>query len=191
MIPLSVLSGLSVVKACKLMLGAVTLSTASLTAVIDESAIRNGVEPALIKAFIQVESNWDVNASRYEPHLKDSSWGLMQVLLKTAKWMLGDDTLNISKLFTPKVNIEAGTRYVKHQLNIYGGNVKDAIAAYNAGKVRKLKDGSYRNQNYVDKVYRHYLNYRSGKPVTAGFGDNTLLFAAAGLAVGAAIFALA
>ena len=138
MIPLSELSALSVVKAVKLMLGAVTLSTASLNAVIDTSASRNGVEPSLIKAFIQAESNWDVNASRYEPHLKDSSWGLMQVLLKTAKWMLGDDTITISKLVTPKVNIEAGTRYIKYQLNKYGGNVKDAIAAYNAGKARKL-----------------------------------------------------
>lgn len=191
MIPLSELSALSIVKAIKLMLGAVTLSTASLNAVIDDSAMRNGVEPALIKAFIQVESNWDVNASRYEPHLKDSSWGLMQVLLKTAKWMLGDDTLTISKLVTPKVNIEAGTKYIKYQLNKYGGNVKDAIAAYNAGKVRKLQDGSYKNQKYVDKVHRLYLQYRTGKPVSAGFGGNTLLIAAASLAAGAAVFALA
>jgi soluble lytic murein transglycosylase-like protein len=115
----------------------------------------------------------------------------MQVLLKTAKWMLGDDTLTISKLVTPKVNIEAGTKYIKYQLNKYGGNVKDAIAAYNAGKVRKLQDGSYKNQKYVDKVHRLYLQYRTGKPVSAGFGGNTLLIAAASLAAGAAVFALA
>ncbi len=188
----SVLSGLKIVKAIKLMLGAVTLSTASLNAVIDDSAMRNGVEPALIKAFIQAESNWDVNASRYEPHLKDSSWGLMQVLLKTAKWMLGDDTLTISKLVTPKVNIEAGTKYIKYQLTKYRGNTKDAIAAYNAGKVRKLQDGSYKNQKYVDKVYGLYLQYKTGKSVSAGFfGGNTILIAAASLVAGAVVFALA
>ncbi len=185
------LSALNALKASKIMLGAVTLSMASLNAVIDDSAKRNGVEPALIKAFIQNESRWDVNASRYEPHLKDSSWGLMQVLLKTAKWMMNDASLTIPQLVTPKVNIEVGTRYIKYQLKRYGGNIKDAIAAYNAGSVRKKSDGSYRNQAYVDKVYKTYLNYKSMPSEAGALTMNPILLSALGLSAGAvALYAL-
>lgn len=159
---------------------------------IDDAGRRHGVDPALIKGFIQIESAWDVNASRYEPHIKDSSWGLMQVLLKTGKWMLQNDNLTISQLVTPKNNVEAGVRYIKYQLNRYKGNVKDAIAAYNAGSVRKKKDGTYVNQSYVDKVYRQYQRYKA-EPVPAmaeASGVDPILVAAFGLAVGAVALVL-
>lgn len=178
-------------QASKLMLGAVTLSMASLNAVVDDAGKRAGVEPALIRALIQNESAWDVNASRYEAHLKDSSWGLMQVLLKTGKWILQDTTLTVSQLVLPKTNIKAGTAYIKYQLTRYRGNIKDAIAAYNAGSVKKQKDGRYINQVYVDRVYRSYLNYKATPEVmTAGAGAvNPMIFVAMGLAIGAVFVA--
>lgn len=186
-------SGLSVLtQGSKLMLGAVTLTMASLNAVVEDTARKAGVEPALVRALIQNESGWDVNASRYEAHLKDSSWGLMQVLLKTGKWILGDATLTVSQLVLPKTNIKAGTAYIKYQLTRYRNDVKDAIAAYNAGSVKKKKDGSYINQIYVDRVYRSYLNYKLETPTvsTARAGSvNPMIFAAMGLAIGAVFVA--
>ena len=156
------------------MLGAVRVTSDSLTPLVESIAIRYGVDPNLVKGLIKQESNWDVNASRYEAHLKDSSWGLMQVLLQTAKETLGNTGLTISQLISPETNIAAGTAYIAKQLSRYGGNVRDAIAAYNAGSVKKNKDGSYINQSYVDNVYRNYMMYKTMgaaiSPQEAGIG---------------------
>lgn len=143
------------------MLGAVRVSSDTLTPLIESIANKYGVDPAIIKGIIQQESAWDVNASRYEAHLNDSSWGLMQVLLKTAKWILGNDKLTISDLVNPQINVEAGTKFIASLLKQYKGNIRDAISAYNAGSPRRNKDGTYVNQSYVDKVYRNYMMYRT------------------------------
>lgn len=170
------------------MLGAVRVTSDSLTPVVESIAIRYGVDPNLVKGIIKKESNWDVNASRYEAHLKDSSWGLMQVLLQTAKEVLGNTGLTISQLIAPETNIAAGTGYIAKQLGRYGGNVRDAIAAYNSGSVKKNKDGSYINQSYVDDVYRNYMMYKTiGSAITpqeAGIGIGVVTAAiAAGLLI--------
>ena len=142
------------------MLGAVTVSQETLDPIINAMGQKYGVEPALIKAHIKQESNWDVNASRYENKLKDSSWGLMQVLLTTAKSILNNPNLAITELIQPAVNIEAGTAYIAQNLSRFG-NMRDAIAAYNAGSPRLNKDGKYINQSYVDKVTNNYNLYKS------------------------------
>lgn len=164
------------------MLGAVTVTPESMDALIKQIGAKYNVEPALIKATIRAESNWDVNASRYEKHKDDASWGLMQVMLATAKWILKNDNITISQLVSPYLNIEAGTAYLAYNLKRYKGNLKHAIAAYNAGSARFNKDGSYVNQSYVDKVYGFYQDYKAlekvgGATGVAGIG----LLAAAGI----------
>jgi soluble lytic murein transglycosylase-like protein len=143
------------------MLGSVTVSPNELAPVIESIAANNNVDPDLIRAIIKQESNWDVNASRYEVKLGTSSWGLMQVLLTTAQSVMGDSSLSISQLVTPETNIIVGTKYIAALLARYSGDVRDAIAAYNAGTVKKNKDGTYVNQSYVDSVYRNYMMYRT------------------------------
>src|SRR4051812_22278793 len=124
------------------MLGAVIVSPDTLAPIINEMSKKYGIEPAWIKAHIKVESNWDTNASRYEAGHNDSSWGLMQLMLATAKEVLQDSNLSISTLLQPRVNIEAGTRYLS-QLWSRFGNMRDAIAAYNAGSPRLNSSGKY------------------------------------------------
>jgi soluble lytic murein transglycosylase-like protein len=142
------------------MLGAVVLSPETLEPIINEMGAKYNVEPALIKAHIKAESNWDVNASRYEAHKADASWGLMQLLLVTARGVLGDPNLSITQLIQPRVNIEAGTKFILSNLNRFG-NMRDAIAAYNAGSPRLGTDGKYVNQAYVDKVTNNYNLYKT------------------------------
>lgn len=143
------------------MLGAVVLSPATLDPIILEMGAKYGIEPAWIKAHIKAESNWDVNASRFEAHKSDASWGLMQVMLATGKEVLGDPNLTITKLTQPRVNIEVGTKFLK-QLWTRFGNMRDAIAAYNAGSPRiDKKTGKYGNQAYVDKVTKNYETYKA------------------------------
>jgi len=142
------------------MLGAVTLSPATLEPIINEMGQKYSVEPALIKAHIKQESNWDVNASRFEAHKTDASWGLMQLLLGTARGVLGDSNLTTTQLINPRVNIEAGTKFISQNLNRFG-NMRDAIAAYNAGSPRLNAQGKYVNQDYVDKVTKNYNLYKT------------------------------
>lgn len=143
------------------MIGAVILSPSTLDPIIMEMSQKYGVEPALIKATIKQESDWDVNASRYEKGKSDASWGLMQVLLKTAQGVMGNSNLTISQLIQPRVNIEAGTKFIASNLNRFG-NMRDAIAAYNAGSPR-LTPGTnrYVNQTYVDRVTNNYNLYKT------------------------------
>jgi soluble lytic murein transglycosylase-like protein len=141
------------------MLGAVILSPETLEPIIKEMSQKYGIPDAWIKATIKQESNWDVNASRYEAHKGDASWGLMQLLLKTAQDVLGNASLNTTQLMQPRVNIEAGTKFLS-QLWSRFGNMRDAIAAYNAGSPRLGADGKYVNQDYVDKVSKNYDRYR-------------------------------
>lgn len=144
-----------------IMLGAVILSPATLDPIILEMSAKYNIEPAWIKAHIKQESNWDVNASRFEAHKGDASWGLMQLLLATAREVMKDPNLTITQLTQPRVNIEAGTRFLS-QLWTRFGNMKDAIAAYNAGSPRiNPKTGKYVNQEYVDNVLKNYNVYKS------------------------------
>ena len=128
---------------------------------IQSASEQYGVNQALIKAIISIESAWNPLAVRFEPHINDASWGLMQVLLKTAKWMLNDTNLTSAGLLVPSTNIKAGVRYLAWQLNRYG-DVEKAIAAYNAGTAKRRTDGTWINQSYVNKVwgkYQEYLGY--------------------------------
>jgi soluble lytic murein transglycosylase-like protein len=143
------------------MLGAVVLSPQTLDPIINAMGAKYNVEPALIKAHIKQESNWDVNASRYEAHKADASWGLMQLLLNTARGVLNQPNLTTTQLIQPAVNIEAGTKLIADNWRRWG-NLRDAIAAYNAGSPRiDPKTKKYVNQDYVDKVTKNYELYKT------------------------------
>ena len=143
------------------MLGAVVLSPATLDPIINEMGKKYNIEPALIKAVIKTESNWDVNAARYEVHKTDSSWGLMQLMLATARNILGIKDLTTTQIINPRTNIEAGTKLLAENINRFG-NMRDAIAAYNAGSPRlDKKTGKYVNAAYVDKVTKNYGIYKT------------------------------
>jgi soluble lytic murein transglycosylase-like protein len=140
------------------MLGAVTVSPDTLAPIINQMSQKYGIEPELIKGVIKTESNWDLNASRYEVHKADASWGLMQLMLATARDVLGDPNLTTTQLIQPATNIEAGTKLLANNLKRWG-TLHDAVAAYNAGSPRFNKDGSFVNQAYVDKVFNAYNTY--------------------------------
>ncbi|HTO99109.1 MAG TPA: lytic transglycosylase domain-containing protein [Myxococcales bacterium] len=102
-----------------------------LAAIVRESR-RNGLDPALVAAVIQVES-------RFDPYAISGvgARGLMQLMPPTARWLLekeaGRTDLKPAHLFDPVLNIELGTGYLKSLMDRFDGDLTRALIAYNAG----------------------------------------------------------
>jgi soluble lytic murein transglycosylase-like protein len=112
------------------------------------------VDPALIKAIIKAESNF--NHQAISPV---GAQGLMQLMPSTAYALQVDD------VFHPENNIEGGVRYLRYLLNNYGGNLELALAAYNAGETAVAKYNNnvppYREtQNYIRRVLSYYESFK-------------------------------
>jgi soluble lytic murein transglycosylase-like protein len=130
--------------------------------IINSAAKQYGVLPDIIRAVIKTESNWDPDAERAEPQINDKSYGLMQVLLGTAKMIANNQALTPAQVKQPTLNILLGTKYLSTQLSKYPFD--DAISAYNAGKplYSSLPTRRFVNQEYVDRVKRNLAYYQSG-----------------------------
>jgi soluble lytic murein transglycosylase-like protein len=113
---------------------------------ITQSAQTQSVEPQLIRAVIRHES-----ASYPCAISEKGALGLMQLMPDTA------EQFNVDPL-DPKQNVEAGTKYLKQLLTRYKGDVKLAVAAYNAGPQRVDVDNKVPNipetMAYVDAILK-------------------------------------
>jgi soluble lytic murein transglycosylase-like protein len=89
---------------------------------IHAAAAETGLAENLIRDVIAEESNFNPRAVSPK-----NAQGLMQLLPKTAA------RYSVANVFDPKQNIEAGAHYLKDLLGRYSGNLKLALAAYNAG----------------------------------------------------------
>jgi soluble lytic murein transglycosylase-like protein len=92
---------------------------------IEEAAAKERLEPALLRALIRVESNF--NHQAVSPV---GARGLMQIMPFTAR-ELGDR--RALELRNPRANIRTGARYLRTLINQFEGDLRLALAAYNAG----------------------------------------------------------
>lgn len=126
---------------------------AAVEPLVRRAALKYGVSPALLKAVIEVESGF--NASARSPK---GAAGLMQVMPATAARYGRFD------LYSPEQNIEAGTRYLRDLLTMFGGRLDLAVAAYNAGENAVIRNGRrippyQETQRYVPMVLERYRQY--------------------------------
>uniref|UniRef100_A0A7C4XNK9 Transglycosylase SLT domain-containing protein n=1 Tax=candidate division WWE3 bacterium TaxID=2053526 RepID=A0A7C4XNK9_UNCKA len=101
--------------------------------VIDKAASRYSLDPNLIFATVMVESGGNTYASRYEPHLNDSSYGLGQIMFSTARWIGFEGSRE--DLYDPEVNIDLIGRYYFKNKTMFGDDltVEQLVTSYNAG----------------------------------------------------------
>ncbi len=117
---------------------------------IKADARRYHLSPALLNAIITVESGF--NPGAVSPV---GAMGLMQLMPSTAA------RFNVSNAFNPAQNIRGGAEYIKHLIRKFNGNIRLALAAYNAGSGAVIQAGYHippypQTQNYVPEVLSYY-----------------------------------
>jgi soluble lytic murein transglycosylase-like protein len=115
---------------------------------IHAAAEKHGVDESLIRWVIAVESNFNPRAVS-----RKRAQGLMQLLPATAA------LYSVANIFDPAENIDAGTHYLKDLLARYRGDLRLALAAYNAGPEMVQRYGGVppfaETQKYVRVITGH------------------------------------
>jgi len=114
------------------------------SAKVAELSARFDLSPALIEALVWQESRWRANAVS-----PVGARGLAQLMPGTAR-ELGVNPND------PFANLEGGARYLRQQIDRFGGDIEKALAAYNAGPGRVMRAGGIprirETQTYVASV---------------------------------------
>src|SRR6266545_3730413 len=93
-------------------------------------AAQHALNPLLIHSVIKVESNYNPLAVSPKGALR-----LMQLIPSTAR------RFGVSNVFNPVENIQGGARYLRYLLDLYNGDYRLALAAYNAGEAAVARFG--------------------------------------------------
>ena len=130
---------------------ALSSGSADLDAIFDAASRRYNIPSNLLKAVAKVESNF-----RPDVTSRVGAMGIMQLMPGTAKYLGVDDP------FDPAQNIMGGARYLRENLDRFDGDIKLALAAYNAGWPTVKKHGGIppfrETQAYVPKVLGYFGN---------------------------------
>jgi hypothetical protein len=118
--------------------------------IIEAAAEHFNIPSDVIRAVIKQESGYDREAVSHK-----GAMGLMQLMPQTAA-MLG-----VENPFDARDNIFGGTRYLAQLLELYGGNLNKALAAYNAGSNRVADEipDIPETVNFVDNVLENFEEY--------------------------------
>lgn len=112
-------------------------------------ARRRGLDPALVLAVVSVESGF-----RAEAVSRKGAQGLMQLMPRTAT------ALGVGDPLDPEQNLDGGTRFLGSLLTLYNGDLRRALAAYNAGEGAVARHGGVppyaETRAYVRKVIERY-----------------------------------
>ena len=117
--------------------------------IFEEASALYQIPSKLLRAVAKAESGFNPRAVS-----KAGAMGVMQLMPGTAR------SLGVSDPYNARQNILGGAKYLKQNLNRFGGDVSLALAAYNAGPGSVTKYGGIppykETQNYVKKIMADY-----------------------------------
>ncbi len=126
------------------------------------AAKNNGIDSLLLTAVVQTESRFD--AAAISPR---GAIGLMQI---RPDQDLGEDP---QQLLDPAHNLQRGAAYLRQMLDLFGGDLRLALAAYNAGPSAVRRFGGTppyaETEAFVAKVLSSYVELH-GRYEPAGGG---------------------
>jgi soluble lytic murein transglycosylase-like protein len=126
--------------------------------IIERYSARYGVDPVLVRAVIQVESDFNPNCVSHK-----GARGLMQLMPGTAK------RYGVTNVNDPEQNIHGGIRYLAYLLQLFGDKPR-ALAAYNAGEGAVLKYGGIPPYEETSTYVVRALTVYYGRPYGTGTG---------------------
>lgn len=117
---------------------------------VQEAAAQNGLDPCLILSIMRAESGFNRTAVSVK-----GAMGLMQLMPATAT------RFGVKNIFDPRENVLGGSRYLRWLLDRFSGDVRLALAGYNAGEGSVEFYGNrippfLETQNYVRTIYARY-----------------------------------
>lgn len=117
--------------------------------------LQYGIDPELVRTMIEVESAWNPRARS-----RQGALGLMQLLPETGT------RFGVRNIFDPMENVLGGIRYLRFLLDLFGGDLQLALAAYNAGENAVTASGGIppyvETQDYLARVKARYR--KLGRP---------------------------
>lgn len=134
---------------------------AKIEALVNQIAPKYGLQPALVLAVIEAESNFNDQAR--SP--KDAQ-GLMQLIPATA------ERFGVQNPYDPVQNLQGGMAYLRWLLAYFQGDVRLTLAGYNAGEGAVIRHGGIppyaETRAYVERITRSYgqLAHPPVAPVT-------------------------
>lgn len=159
--------------------------------IIERYASKYHLDPTLVRAVIQVESDFNVACVSNK-----GARGLMQLMPETAR------RFGVAKVHDPEQNIHGGVQYLAYLTRLFPDDLPRALAAYNAGENAVLKHGGIppyeETETYVKRAMTVYYGRpyggggavsfagrRGGKKLRGGFGSSVVGSTAAALIPGA------
>lgn len=128
----------------------------AIDALVQEAAAQNGLDPCLILSIMRAESGFNRTAVSVK-----GAMGLMQLMPETAT------RFGVKNIFDPRENVLGASRYLRWLLERFSGDVRLALAGYNAGE-GSVEFYGYRippfleTQNYVRTIYARYSTIHLG-----------------------------
>lgn len=130
--------------------------------IIEKYADKYGVDPVLVRAVIQIES--DFNPGRVS---HKGARGLMQLMPGTAK------RFGVTKVHDPEQNIHGGVRYLAVLSRLFRNDLPRVLAAYNAGENAVLRYGGIPPYAETSEYVRRGMTVYHGRP----YGSTAVAFA--------------
>jgi hypothetical protein len=136
-------------------MGGFTTGDSTVDSYISTSSAKYGMDPLLIYAQMSQESAFKKRATSNK-----GASGLMQLMPPTAR------RFGVTDIYDPQQNIDAGIKYMRWLLDKFDGDIRLALAGYNAGEGAVMKYGNQippynETQEYVRRITTRYASIRN------------------------------